>query len=243
MSCWCGAEYDDEGECPRCGGFTLGALDSCKETPLGLFDLPPFELPNLPFPDVIESTLSDLPDGPDELLSELAEMEAVVARERQALDESGGARRCRFCRQQVPPGPDSGVHDECWPRDLPEGARSCSACGECILDDDDDYEHDFCPLPGESTSEAGQWLYGDEEDGPTEPMPSAPPLRHEGSIQCACSRWLPLSLVAPLDAVEHCAESTASLICNCALRVHVTYSWARQCTTRIVFERPARVLN
>lgn len=247
MSCWCGAEYDDAGQCPRCGGFVLGALDSCRETPLGLFDMPPLELPNLPFPDVIDPDMA-LSDGPDELLMELAEMEGVVERERRALEDSGGARRCRFCRKEVPVGADSGVHDACWPRELPEGARSCSGCGEAILDEDDDFEHDFCPYPGESVDDAGRRVYAEEDDEPTvpmlaPPMPTTAPLRHEGSVQCTCGRWLPVSLVGPLGAVEGWVESTASLECNCRMRVHVTYSWARGCMTKVVFVRSAHALN
>lgn len=128
--------------CGRCLGARWVNLRSA--TALGLFALPEvdFGLPETP---------PDLPEGPDEWLTMVAELERQVAQERARLEATGGARRCRYCQLDVPPGPGAGVHEACLPRRLPEGARSCAGCGELILDEDDEFEHDFCDCPGDET--------------------------------------------------------------------------------------------
>lgn len=129
--CWCGAGYEDESDCPRCSVRFVQLEDIIAEHALPTADSPP--------------------DGPDDMLCHIAELEAQVGRERRVLEETGGARTCRYCRGLIPPGDTAGAHDECLPAVLPEGARSCAGCAELILDDDDEYEHEFCPTPADET--------------------------------------------------------------------------------------------
>lgn len=61
------------------------------------------------------------PDGPDDLLSYIAELEADVERSRRLLE---------------------GQNER-------EGERCCTGCGGLIRSGDDEAEHDFCPYPEE----------------------------------------------------------------------------------------------
>lgn len=230
-----------------------------RETPLGMFDLPYLELPALP-------------DGPDEMLMEMAELEAALDRERQELEDSGGGRRCRYCRGHVSPDEDAGVHEECLPAVLPEGARSCTGCGELILDADDEFEHDFCERPCDEADERADDAatlppFEESDDAPTEPMPPpgkpeaassestsdllrasglslpASALDYEDSVLCSCSRWLPLRIAAPPRAVERNLVTSITVSCSCRVTITVTYSWRRGCVCRVRFDRSSIELN
>lgn len=251
MTCTCDAAYSDAADCPRCSGAPTERWFARR---------PSMTLPSLPALTAEQLALPPLPDGPDEMLTEMAELEAVVAHERHALDREDGARRCRFCRGSIPAGDAPGVHEACLPETLPEGARSCAGCAELILDDDDDFEHDFCMTPGDSFDEDEDpdddlahrlglaitegMLYGDGDDEPTERMVALPepmegaPRVVEDSVMCLCGRWNPVKLVARLEDLAppriECLSGT-SVTCECSRVIGLTYSWRRGCFVTVSY--------
>lgn len=209
-------------------------------------------------PTDVQLAMPQLPDGPDELLADIAEMEAVVARERRALDDRSGARRCRYCDESIPRGPAPGVHPECLPAELPEGARSCTGCAELLLGDDDEFDHDFCEADYENlVDDAGEelfgtlappfgveeivWFAGDgEDDDPTEPMltlpdPAEAPVRASDVVRCPCGRPNTVEFVARNDGQLHRTVSTLSTTCACGTLISVAFSWARRSTIAVKF--------
>lgn len=207
-------------------------------------------------PTDVQLAMPQLPDGPDDLLAEIAEMEAVVARERRELDDRSGARRCRYCEEPIPPGPAPGVHPECLPEELPEGARSCTGCAEVILSADEEFDHDFCEADYEQlVDEDGEELFGTlappfgveelvwfggEDNDPTEPLLALPevpeaPVRASDVVLCPCKRQHTIEFVARNDGQLGRTISTASVTCACGMLISVAFSWSRRCCVAVKF--------
>jgi hypothetical protein len=177
--------------------------------------------------------LEPVPDGPDDFLCYVAELEAQVAAARQRLEDTDGARTCRYCRGSIPPGDAPGTHEECLPDVLPEGARSCAGCGELIVDDDDQFEHDFCDTPADE-AETEPRLGPDLQPSSSTswppsivPEPIAEVCRYTDRVPCRCRRSVEVTFVAPPFAREQPLVSMESVRCVCGVELTVAYSWSR----------------
>jgi len=202
----------------------------------------------------------ELPDGPDELLSEMAENERSWYARRPSLESPNGARRCRICDGAIAPGPTAGVHAECLPEALPEGARSCGGCAELLLGDEDEFDHDLCSTPADCRDELAEGpntqplldliaaFPVDEEDVPTEPMLVVPELvdsvvRVQDAVRCICQRWCPVEIVTRSAATRPNVVNALTITCTCGVRIGILFSWSRRCITTIRHYPPDSVLN